>query len=240
FAYMVDKFGRIPNGNRDYYLSRSQPPFFALMVALWEHKFGANSAATFLPALKREHAFWMEGPRAVDLGEGVVLNRYWDDKPAPRPEAYKEDVELSAGSGRAPEDVYRNLRAAAESGWDFSTRWFADPTRFASIRTVDYIPVDLNCLLYFMEKNCGSGCRRGDRSVASLSRTNPPGGATGSSSIFGMTTPAFSAITCGANENSRLRSPPRPSFPYSRVSPPARRQERSPSFWKESCSSQAV
>ncbi|MDP1844970.1 MAG: trehalase family glycosidase, partial [Sediminibacterium sp.] len=32
FAYLIDQFGFIPNGNRTYYLSRSQPPFFALMV----------------------------------------------------------------------------------------------------------------------------------------------------------------------------------------------------------------
>ncbi|CAF5048641.1 unnamed protein product, partial [Rotaria sp. Silwood1] len=34
FAYMIDKFGFVPNGNRTYYLSRSQPPFFSQMVQL--------------------------------------------------------------------------------------------------------------------------------------------------------------------------------------------------------------
>ena len=32
FAYMLDKYKMIPNGNRIYYLTRSQPPFFSLMV----------------------------------------------------------------------------------------------------------------------------------------------------------------------------------------------------------------
>ncbi|MCK8410979.1 trehalase family glycosidase, partial [Erwinia amylovora] len=27
FAYQLDQYGHIPNGNRNYYLSRSQPPF---------------------------------------------------------------------------------------------------------------------------------------------------------------------------------------------------------------------
>ncbi len=34
FAYEIDQYDHIPNGNRSYYLSRSQPPFFALMVDL--------------------------------------------------------------------------------------------------------------------------------------------------------------------------------------------------------------
>ncbi|EAA6552745.1 hypothetical protein DRK11_23695, partial [Salmonella enterica subsp. diarizonae] len=34
FGYEIDAWGHIPNGNRTYYLSRSQPPFFAFMVEL--------------------------------------------------------------------------------------------------------------------------------------------------------------------------------------------------------------
>lgn len=34
FAFLIDSIGFIPNGNRNYYLSRSQPPFFSLMVKL--------------------------------------------------------------------------------------------------------------------------------------------------------------------------------------------------------------
>ena len=32
FSYLVDTCGYIPNGNRRYYLGRSQPPFYACMV----------------------------------------------------------------------------------------------------------------------------------------------------------------------------------------------------------------
>jgi alpha,alpha-trehalase len=35
FAYEIDRYGHIPNGNRTYYLSRSQPPFFSAMVDSW-------------------------------------------------------------------------------------------------------------------------------------------------------------------------------------------------------------
>jgi alpha,alpha-trehalase len=48
--------------------------------------------------------------------------------------------------------VYRNLRAAAESGWDFSSRWLADGRTLATIRTVDIVPIDLNSLLYGLEQ----------------------------------------------------------------------------------------
>lgn len=34
FAAEIDRWGHIPNGNRSYYLSRSQPPFFSFMVEL--------------------------------------------------------------------------------------------------------------------------------------------------------------------------------------------------------------
>jgi len=86
------------------------------------------------------------------MPDGSILNRYWDENNTPRPEAYKEDVELAHQSGQQPEEVYRHLRAAAESGWDFSSRWFRDGKSFSTIHTTEIIPVDLNCLLYFLEQ----------------------------------------------------------------------------------------
>jgi len=35
FAHLITTVGHIPNGNRTYYLSRSQPPYFAAMVSLY-------------------------------------------------------------------------------------------------------------------------------------------------------------------------------------------------------------
>jgi alpha,alpha-trehalase len=113
--------------------------------------------------LEKEYAFWMEGAdslgssrsavrRVVLMPDGSVLNRYWDEHDTPRPEAYKEDVELSHQSSSKPKELFRHLRAAAESGWDFSSRWFKDPGSFASIHTTDIVPVDLNCLLFHLEQ----------------------------------------------------------------------------------------
>ncbi len=176
FASLIDTYGHVPNGTRTYYLSRSQPPFFFAMVGLLP---GSPDAAyaRYLPQLRREYQFWMEGAgelkagqahrRVVALPDGAILNRYWDDRDTPRDESYREDVELARASGRPPAEVFRNIRAAAESGWDFSSRWFADARTKATIDTTDIIPVDLNSLLYGLENAIASGCGHGgDRACA--------------------------------------------------------------------------
>jgi alpha,alpha-trehalase len=173
FAYQIEQFGHIPNGNRTYYLSRSQPPFFALMVNLLAEIKGEAILLEYRLALEKEYAFWMDGAlaltdersaeseeipaltahrRVVILADGSILNRYWDDDPSPRPEAYPEDVHTALQSSRPAEETYRHLRAAAESGWDFSSRWLRNEQDLASIRTCELLPVDLNCLLYYLEK----------------------------------------------------------------------------------------
>lgn len=163
FAYLIDQVGFIPNGNRTYYLGRSQPPFFALMVQVLRQEKGDEILLKYRPQLEKEYQFWMNGEdalnavhpchrRVVQMDDGVVLNRYFDDQDRPRPEAYAEDMETAHHSGRNAETVFRHIRAAAESGWDFSTRWFADGQHMETIQTTDLIPVDLNCLLLYLEK----------------------------------------------------------------------------------------
>jgi alpha,alpha-trehalase len=87
----------------------------------------------------------------VCLAPGRVLNRYWDDRDTPREESYLEDVATARDSGRPLHEVYRDLRAAAASGWDFSSRWLAAPDRLDSIRTTSILPVDLNAFLHKLE-----------------------------------------------------------------------------------------
>jgi alpha,alpha-trehalase len=161
FAYLIMTYGHIPNGNRTYYLGRSQPPFFSVMVELLAEVKGDSVFQEFLPAMEKEYRFWMDGAdkvkagqayrRVVGLRDGAVLNRYWDDVPTPRPESWREDVITAEKSGRNKVEMYGHLRAAAESGIDFSSRWFADQKTLRTIRTTDMIPVDLNALLYHLE-----------------------------------------------------------------------------------------
>ena len=152
FAYLIQTFGFIPNGMRTYFLSRSQPPFFSLMVELLASIKGETIILKHLNALQQEYNFWMTGSRLVQLPSGLQLNRYWDDCPEPRPESYEEDVEMARESKRPAEELYRDLRAACESGWDFSARWLAVPDDLSSIRATQLLPVDLNCLLYHLEQ----------------------------------------------------------------------------------------
>ncbi|MCG8710213.1 alpha,alpha-trehalase TreF [Brenneria sp. 4F2] len=160
FAWMIETYGHIPNGNRTYYLSRSQPPVFALMVELFEED-GVRGTRRYLQHLLLEYAFWMDGGESltpnqayrhvVRMPDGALLNRYWDDRDTPRDESWREDVETAKRSGRPANLVYRDLRAGAASGWDYSSRWLRDPHRLASIRTTQIIPVDLNAFLYKLE-----------------------------------------------------------------------------------------
>jgi alpha,alpha-trehalase len=65
FAHLVRTVGHVPNGNRTYYLSRSQPPFLAAMVGLYARAADTAQALRYLDALEAEHAFWMEGADRV-------------------------------------------------------------------------------------------------------------------------------------------------------------------------------
>jgi alpha,alpha-trehalase len=177
FAYLIDTYGHVPNGARTYYLSRSQPPFFFAMVGLTSPEDPGQAFAAYLPQLRREHAFWMEGEhglragtshrRVVALPDGSVLNRFWDDTDTPRDEAYREDTELARTSHRPASRLFRDIRAAAESGWDFGSRWFADGHTRATMDTTEIVPVDLNSLLFGLENAIRGGCeRRGDKACA--------------------------------------------------------------------------
>jgi alpha,alpha-trehalase len=170
FGYLIDTYGHVPNGTRTYYLSRAQPPFFYAMVALLNTQDPAAAYARYLPQLRREYSFWMQGEtglkrgnshrRVVALPNGAILNRDWDDADTPRDESYREDTELARSSGRLPAQLYRDLRAAAESGWDFGSRWFADGQTLATINTTEIIPIDLNSLLFGLEEAIRQGCER--------------------------------------------------------------------------------
>lgn len=160
FAYLIDTYGHVPNGNRSYYLSRSQPPVFALMTGLFEVH-GVCRAVQYLPRLRKEYAFWTDGAddlrrgevhrHCVRLDDGAVLQRYWDDRDSPREESYLEDVTTAHNCDRPAHEVYRELRAGAASGWDFSSRWCGSDGVLTSIRTTAILPVDLNAFLHKLE-----------------------------------------------------------------------------------------
>ncbi|HTL08427.1 MAG TPA: trehalase family glycosidase [Chitinophagaceae bacterium] len=181
FAYLIDSFGYIPTGNRSYYLGRSQAPVFALMVDMLATLKGDSAYSTYLPQLEKEYNYWMQGSaklapmhaakNCVRLRDGSILNRYWDEQDTPRPEAYYEDVSLTARlSAPAAKRVYRELRAASTSGWNGSSRWLTDKKNPGSLQVTQLIPVDLNCLLYQLELVIAKGklLQRDDAAVAAF------------------------------------------------------------------------
>lgn len=177
FAYLINTVGHIPNGNRTYYITRSQPPFFSQMVKLYAAYKGDIIYTKYKNVLKKEYDFWMDGSMTTEtpihhcvstpLG---IMNRYYDKGDTPRQESYKEDYR-QVKKVTAGKKMYRDLRSGAESGWDFSSRWFADGKLIETIETTDIIPVDLNALLYGLEEVLTKSFKDDEAYVLSL-KTN--------------------------------------------------------------------
>ncbi len=139
----VQRFGYVPNGNRTYYLSRSQPPYLAPLVGLVAD---ATSDQEFLdealPLLKREHEFWLtrrtSGPGLAHHGCHATRAELIEFFPTVRdrlglPEAKAED-DL---------DFVARVMAECETGWDMNSRY--------GKRCPDFFPVDLNSNLWLYE-----------------------------------------------------------------------------------------
>ncbi|XP_054459287.1 trehalase isoform X1 [Anoplopoma fimbria] len=161
FLYLVKRYGFVPNGGRIYYERRSQPPFLTLMV---ESYYQATKDKEFLraalPALEQEYRFWMQN-RSVTVkvnGAEHQLNRYNVQVGLPRPESYTDDLELAEGlTDVRKEQLWMDLKAGAESGWDFTSRWFMDGDghnngSLGETSTSQILPTDLNALLCLNER----------------------------------------------------------------------------------------
>lgn len=172
FSDIINRVGFVPNGNRSYYISRSQPPFFSYMVeSLAKNMESDKVLLEYLDEMQKEYDFWMKGAdnlsetnnaelHCVMMPGGEILNRYYDKYDTPREEMYRNDIETAEQLGKVNPDfdqkrLFRDLRSGAESGWDFSSRWLKEYDNLYSIHTVDIIPVDLNSLLYHLEMMLG-------------------------------------------------------------------------------------
>lgn len=130
FLYIVDNYGLLPNGGRIYYLARSQPPLLIPMVQMYleftnDYQFIKDN----IHIMDKEFDYWMKNhTKVINFnGKNYTLAFYGDQSHGPRPESYSEDVEsadLFKDDQRKKQEFYSELKAAAESGWDFSSRWF--------------------------------------------------------------------------------------------------------------------
>jgi len=91
---------------------------------------------------------------AVELPGGHVLNRFYSDAKGPRPESYREDMHgAKEMTTEEAQSFWTNLIAGAESGEDFTSRWFTTGSDLRSISTSTFIPVGLNSIMYKFESN---------------------------------------------------------------------------------------
>lgn len=154
--HLANTYGYIPNGSRIYYLGRSQPPLLAAMVATYfSFTHDLEWLGRNIGTVERELRYWLDTKTydVVVKGQTYTLLRYYADRNAggPRPESYSEDYRNArALPPTAREDFYIEMKSAAESGWDFSTRWFITPSNITGNLTDVYvtgiIPVDLNAI----------------------------------------------------------------------------------------------
>jgi len=159
FISIVESYGFIPNGGRIYYSKRSQPP---LLIPMMKSYLDATKDVAFLKdnidIMEKEFQYWMTN-HTVSVekdGKRYTLARYKDASSGPRPESYWEDFSTAQQAFHTDEDkeaYYSELKAAAESGWDFSTRWFiqnaTNTGTLINLKTRYIIPVDLNSILYW-------------------------------------------------------------------------------------------
>ena len=118
---LFEMFGLIPNANRYYFTSRSQPPILTTFIFHVYDKYHKNDTwlQERIAVAKREyHEVWVAHQHPHDRSVHKGLSRYYDIN-------YLHDL------------------AEAESGWDMTPRF--------KRQCLDYLPIDLNCLLYKYE-----------------------------------------------------------------------------------------
>jgi len=151
--HLLNSRGYVPNGGRLYY-TRSQPPLLASCV--WDYyKETGDLGWSYrnVESLENEWKYWMEN-HSITIN-GHTMFRYNCSEGTPRPESYREDYSLAQQLGDQEKEkieLFKELRTGAESGWDFSSRWFEDPLAaefdLKSTRIRSILPVDLNAFLY--------------------------------------------------------------------------------------------
>lgn len=147
--YMVDRFGKMYNGNLTVFQNRSQPPYLSMMIASVYRKTGDKEwLEKILPTLEKEYQFWMTR-RITPIG----LNRYGNEATEQDKAGFIDLLRDRLGKNFTPDTlpVEEQLKigshfiAEAESGWDFNPRFHS--------RCMDFCPLDLNANLYLYEKN---------------------------------------------------------------------------------------
>ncbi|GLB38558.1 putative alpha-trehalose glucohydrolase [Lyophyllum shimeji] len=162
FMDELDRVGFIPNGGRIYYLDRSQPPLFIQMLARYVTASGDQSILRRALPLAEKELKWWDDNRSVQVTSPSTnathkMYHYSVNNSAPRPESYRTDYLTANEPNNLNETqrsaLYAELASGAESGWDYTVRWFAQTddgsnNGLRSLNVRNTIAVDLNSILY--------------------------------------------------------------------------------------------
>ena len=121
--YLFRTYGLIPNASRMYMLSRSQPPVLTSFIFLVYERYGKS-------------AEWLEEKMAIAKLEYMSV---WMSTHHPLWH------QVHQGLSRYYDINVLHDLAEAESGWDMTPRF--------QRKALDYLPIDLNCLLYKYERD---------------------------------------------------------------------------------------
>lgn len=143
-CYLIETYGFVLNGNRDNYLYNSQPPFLSMMARdVYELTEDRMWLASVYQTLKKEYDFWM-----IHRISKTGLNRYdCMELPKEWQSSFANTLRTRTGLTNGNDDAKdaRGLISAGESGWDLNPRM--------KDMTYEYLPADLNSLLYALEEN---------------------------------------------------------------------------------------
>lgn len=137
--YLFERFGMIPNATRTYLTSRSQPPFMtSLLFEIYDAYPAKRTTDWLLPRMAVAKREYYE----VWMGTRKPHNR-----------------KVHHGLSRNYSTDMTHDQSELESGWDYTPRF--------ERRSMDYLPVDLNALLYKYETDFARAARiAGDESEA--------------------------------------------------------------------------
>ena len=145
-AFMIERYGYMPNAGRKSFLTRSQPPFFTQMVReVYQVIPDKGWLKKMYHAATREYEFWQR-----DRQTSCGLNRYYglleEEDIEPRVRSFERRFRMECpADAKTRWEIAEAGITLCESGWDCNSRFGLRPHEFAWI--------DLNCLLYGMEKN---------------------------------------------------------------------------------------
>ena len=114
FIYCVEHYGFVPNGNRTYYLTRSQLPFLTKMVRdLYEHNQDRDWLARAVRACEKHYLHFASGSRVTS---STGLSRFWDDGPPGSAPPEADSHELDEDGRTVHERVIEYYKDNYETG----------------------------------------------------------------------------------------------------------------------------